>query len=111
MLKEDDIIEIQLRFQTNRSSLPPIFIATPYDSTQKNSLWSKEKPNLQILCRTILLAKESLKAISSTNLNENNFDHFKVILSHRFLYFLGFCLFKTNFFQFLETISTKRECL
>lgn len=75
---EEDLVEIQLNFQTNRSQLPLIYIATSYDANKKYSIWTRTKPELQTLCRTILLAKECFKKIETFSLNLNNFENFKV---------------------------------
>ena len=75
---EDDLVELQLNFQTNRSQLPLIYIATSYDLNKKYSIWTKNKPDFQTLCMTILLAKECAKKIESFTLDLNNFENFKV---------------------------------
>lgn len=72
------MVEIQLNFQTNRTKLPLIFIATPYDGNQRNSIWTKDKPDLPTLCRTILLAKDCLKQMELFNFNYDNSQNFKV---------------------------------
>jgi hypothetical protein len=79
-----------VNFQTNRTHLPLIYIATSYDANKKYSLWTKNKPELPTLCRTILLAKECLKKIESFSLNLNNFENFKVCFdSKRLILFLS----------------------
>lgn len=60
-MNREEIIEIESHFNTNRSTLPSLFISTPYD--QKNSLWTRKKPSLVILNRITALARESLKII------------------------------------------------
>lgn len=50
---------MELLFRTDRSSLPPLFISTPYD--QQKSLWTRKEPSELILKRISILAKESLK--------------------------------------------------
>jgi hypothetical protein len=53
-----------------------MYIATPYDDGKANSIWTKEKPHIQILFRTVLLAKECLKKIqlldSSSEMNSES---------------------------------------
>jgi U3 small nucleolar RNA-associated protein 22 len=57
----EDILEIEARFHSRRSTLPPLFLSTPYD--KNNSIWTKEAPSLQILIRVAMLAQEALRVI------------------------------------------------
>ena len=50
----------QVKFQEKRSTLPSVYIVTPYDAPNKNSMWTWEKPNMQQLCRTVILARQTV---------------------------------------------------
>ncbi|CAF0704690.1 unnamed protein product [Brachionus calyciflorus] len=78
-LKKQQILDMQLKFQENRSQLQPVFILTPYDSRDKGSIWTIEKPNIQQFCRTVILAKQSLPKIKNSILNFESTDSFKNI--------------------------------
>lgn len=65
--------EIESQFRNERASLPPLFIATPYDKS--GCIWTKEAPLLPVLLRVTNLAAEALsvlesKLIGSVLLNE-----------------------------------------
>ncbi|XP_033607618.1 nucleolar protein 6 isoform X3 [Cryptotermes secundus] len=62
-MTREDILEIETWFHSHRSTLPPLFLSTPYD--KKNSIWTKEAPSLQILIRAAMLAGEALRVIES----------------------------------------------
>ncbi|XP_064627089.1 nucleolar protein 6-like [Lineus longissimus] len=62
-LKSEDYREIQTNFTKHRSSLPLMFIATPYDKLK--SIWTLHKPTAPILQRLVLLAQESLNVLQS----------------------------------------------
>jgi U3 small nucleolar RNA-associated protein 22 len=59
----EDILEIETWFHSCRSTLPPLFLSTPYD--KKTSFWTKEAPSLQILIRVAMLAGEALRVTNS----------------------------------------------
>ncbi|XP_012273791.1 nucleolar protein 6 [Orussus abietinus] len=59
LLSKEEILEIENLFGTARDTLPPLFIATPYDL--KRSLWTKKAPTQVILNRINCLAREALK--------------------------------------------------
>ncbi|EFN82278.1 Nucleolar protein 6 [Harpegnathos saltator] len=58
-MTNEEIYAVETLFITARSSLPPLFISTPYH--QQKSLWTKKAPSQLILRRINVLAKESLK--------------------------------------------------
>ncbi|XP_069697257.1 nucleolar protein 6 isoform X2 [Periplaneta americana] len=60
-MNRDEILEIETWFRSSRSTLPALFLSTPYD--KKNSVWTKEAPTLQILMRVAALAEEALRVI------------------------------------------------
>ncbi|XP_055936772.1 nucleolar protein 6-like [Argiope bruennichi] len=60
-LKKADIEEIYSTFTSQRSTLPPMVIATPYD--KRGSMWTKNKPIALILKRIAILAEASLKTL------------------------------------------------
>lgn len=76
-MKRDDLLEVESNFRNERSTLPPLFIATQYDKT--SSLWTKEAPSLPVLVRLAKLAAESLKITESNFLVSSNCDVFKQI--------------------------------
>ncbi|KAG8456873.1 hypothetical protein GDO86_002603 [Hymenochirus boettgeri] len=57
-LKAAQCTEIQNDFVSARPTLPVMFIATPKD--RKDSVWTKTRPNAQILQRIMVLSLESL---------------------------------------------------
>lgn len=76
--KKEDLVDIQLNFQNNRNKLPVIFIATPYDGAHRDStMWTKDKPTIQILYRVVLLAKECLNNIENLSSSFENTDKLK----------------------------------
>jgi hypothetical protein len=77
-------LSIQLQFQENRSSLPPVFISTPYDGAHKNSIWTMEKPNMQQLCRTVMTAKQTLAKLKQSIIKFESTESFKVFIFFAF---------------------------
>lgn len=63
----EQIIAIENEFRISRESLPLLFISTPYD--HRNSLWTKQAPNILILNRVHLMALEALKLLEGQILN------------------------------------------
>ncbi|XP_020297478.1 nucleolar protein 6 [Pseudomyrmex gracilis] len=61
-MSNEEIVAVETLFNTARSSLPPLFISTPYD--QQKSLWTREAPSLLILNRISALAKASLESFN-----------------------------------------------
>ena len=86
LFKGEDILEIENWFHSNRTTLPALFISTPYD--KKTSVWSKESPNLQILIRVAMLARESLKLVEILLFTVD--EDWKVRVNTSLLYF---CIF------------------
>lgn len=76
--QENDITEISINFKENRSKLPPVFIATPFDMNKKDSVWTTEKPSMQQLCRIVLLARQSLQSLKKSILEFESSETFKV---------------------------------
>ncbi|EGI57170.1 Nucleolar protein 6 [Acromyrmex echinatior] len=58
-MTNEEIADVETLFNTARSSLPPLFISTPYD--QQKTLWTIKAPSHLVLNRMSILAKESLK--------------------------------------------------
>lgn len=58
-MTNEEIATVETLFNTARSSVPPLFISTPYD--QQKSLWTRKAPSQLILNRMSVLACESLK--------------------------------------------------
>lgn len=77
--QENDITEISINFKENRSKLPPVFIATPFDMNKKDSVWTTEKPSMQQLCRIVLLARQSLQSLKKSILEFESSETFKNI--------------------------------
>lgn len=72
----EDILEIDSRFNANRSDLPPMFIATPFDKS--GMTWTKEEPSLVILSRITKLANAALRTIETSLLTSNHYDVIQV---------------------------------
>nr|CAD7198663.1 unnamed protein product [Timema douglasi] len=70
-LTREEVVEIESKFQSSRSTLPPLFLATSYQPS--GVVWTKRNPTLQVLVRTAMLAKESL-AIVEEKLFSRRFD-------------------------------------
>jgi Nrap protein PAP/OAS1-like domain 5 len=68
-------VEIENRFNSERSTLPPLFIVTP--ETRSGTVWTKSAPSSQILFRLTQLASASLQTVDKELLSNENFD-FKV---------------------------------
>ena len=66
-----------MKFQENRSQLQPVFILTPYESRDKGSIWTIEKPTIQQLCRTVIIARQSFNKIKNCVMNFETIDSFK----------------------------------
>ncbi|XP_011868137.1 PREDICTED: nucleolar protein 6 [Vollenhovia emeryi] len=58
-MTNEEIVAVEKLFSTARSSLPLLFISTPYD--QQKSLWTRKAPSQLVLNRMSMIAKESLK--------------------------------------------------
>lgn len=69
---DEEIAAVETLFNTARSSLPPLFISTPYD--QQKSLWTRKAPSQLILNRMSVLAKESLKLFDNSLFNNTVLD-------------------------------------
>uniref|UniRef100_T1HQ96 Nucleolar protein 6 n=1 Tax=Rhodnius prolixus TaxID=13249 RepID=T1HQ96_RHOPR len=61
LLSREQVTDIEKSFQANRSTLPPIVLATPYDLV--GTLWTKDAPTLPTLIRLSKLAANSLKML------------------------------------------------
>lgn len=61
-LEEDVLKQLDKRFTTDRSSLPPLCLVTSCDFG-KYSIWSKKAPSKEILRRIQLLAKNAIKLV------------------------------------------------
>ncbi len=68
----------QVKFQEKRSTLPSVYIVTPYDAPNKNSMWTWEKPNMQQLCRTVILARQTVAKLKMSINNFESNENFKV---------------------------------
>ena len=75
---EEQITKTQLKFQEKRSSLPSVYIVTPYDAVNKDSMWTWEKPNIQQLCRVVILARQSVSMLKHLINNFETNENFKV---------------------------------
>ncbi|GFX25918.1 nucleolar protein 6 [Trichonephila clavipes] len=60
-LKNENINEIYETFTSERSSLPPMVIASPLD--RRGDMWTKRKPHSLILKRVSILANASIKTL------------------------------------------------
>ncbi|XP_014250307.1 nucleolar protein 6 [Cimex lectularius] len=61
LLDREKCIEIEQLFNTQRETLPPLFIATPYDKT--GCLWTRDAPTLPTLVRLAKLASTTYKIL------------------------------------------------
>ncbi|XP_077278515.1 nucleolar protein 6 Mat89Ba [Temnothorax americanus] len=71
-MTNEEIVAVETLFGTARSSLPPLFVSTPYD--QQKSLWTRKAPSQLILNRISVLAKESLKLFDNLLFNDTVLD-------------------------------------
>ncbi|XP_013410468.1 nucleolar protein 6 [Lingula anatina] len=69
--------EIRTKFTKERSTLPLMFIATPYD--KNSSMFTKHKPTVPILQRIVLLARESLAVLQEQLMETHQIVDFKQI--------------------------------
>uniref|UniRef100_A0A2R5L987 Nucleolar protein 6 n=1 Tax=Ornithodoros turicata TaxID=34597 RepID=A0A2R5L987_9ACAR len=61
-LTKEKCAEVQSTFINSRSTLPAMFITTPFDGNHL-SPWTRQAPTGQILCRLVALAKASLQVL------------------------------------------------
>ncbi|KAG8276705.1 Nucleolar protein 6 [Homalodisca vitripennis] len=66
-LKREDLIEIESHFRSERTALPPLYIATQYDKS--GSVWTREAPTLPVLVRLASLASQSLTVLETNFLS------------------------------------------
>lgn len=63
---------MEQRFSTERDTFPPLCIATSYDLKHYGKIWSTDtQPNVHVLARVTLLARQSLEIIESTLLSSS----------------------------------------
>jgi U3 small nucleolar RNA-associated protein 22 len=99
-------LDIKLKFQESRATLPPVFLVTPYDN-EKPSICTINKPNMQQLCRTVIMAKQSLNKLKSCIKNFESTENFKVRnLDCIFYFYLEFKIIPT---QLKNIFRTKEE--
>uniref|UniRef100_A0A8C0B8F3 Nucleolar protein 6 n=1 Tax=Buteo japonicus TaxID=224669 RepID=A0A8C0B8F3_9AVES len=67
---------IKNKFVAARSRLPVMFIATPKD--RWSSMWTQERPSVQILQRLLVLASESLRTLEEQLMDPQNSQDVKV---------------------------------
>ncbi|KAI8129229.1 Nucleolar protein 6 [Lucilia cuprina] len=69
-MEETDISDLEQRFSTERNTFPPLCIVTSYDQKHYGKIWSTEQqPNVHVLARVTLLARQTLEIIESTLLS------------------------------------------
>ncbi|XP_018301266.1 nucleolar protein 6 [Mycetomoellerius zeteki] len=71
-MTNEEIAAIETLFNTARSSLPPLFISTPYD--QQKTLCTRKAPSHLVLNRMSVFAKESLKLFDDLLFNNTVLD-------------------------------------
>ncbi|OXB79791.1 UNVERIFIED_CONTAM: hypothetical protein H355_012851 [Colinus virginianus] len=76
-LTDADCTEIKNKFVAARSRLPVMFIATPKDKW--NSVWTQERPSVQILQRLLVLASESVRALEEQLMNPLSSQDVKIV--------------------------------
>ncbi|CAB3380089.1 Hypothetical predicted protein [Cloeon dipterum] len=72
-ITRQEIIEIENKFNSERSTLPPLFVVTP--ETRSGTVWTKHAPSSQVLYRLTQLAKASLQTLDKELLTNENFDY------------------------------------
>ncbi|XP_065363227.1 nucleolar protein 6 [Calliphora vicina] len=71
-MQETDISDLEQHFATERDTFPPLCLATSYDQKHYGKIWSSEQqPNVHVLARVTLLARQSLEIIESTLLSSS----------------------------------------
>lgn len=61
---------MEQRFSTERDTFPPLCIVTSYDQKHYGNIWSSnEQPNVHVLARVTLLARQCLEMIESSLLS------------------------------------------
>ncbi|KAM7363177.1 nucleolar protein 6 Mat89Ba [Cochliomyia hominivorax] len=69
-MEEADISELEQKFSTERETFPPLCIVTSYDQKHYGKIWSNEgQPNVHVLAKVTLLARQSLEIIETTLLS------------------------------------------
>lgn len=70
LFADADISDLEQRFSTERDSFPPLCIVTSYDQKHYGNIWSSnEQPNVHILARVTLLARQCLDIVESSLLS------------------------------------------
>lgn len=72
----EEIIKIDSYFNMNRSSLPSLFIVTPFDKTGVS--WTGKEPSAVILDRLSKLASAALILLDTGLFTAENHDHVQV---------------------------------
>jgi U3 small nucleolar RNA-associated protein 22 len=62
-------VEVENLFGTSEGSLPPLFIATPYD--KQSSTWTRRAPSFLVLNRISDLSKEVMRILEFQLINGN----------------------------------------
>lgn len=71
-MEETEISDLEQRFSTERDTFPPLCIATSYDLKHYGKIWtSEQQPNIHVLARVTILARQCLEIIESTLLSSN----------------------------------------
>lgn len=71
-LLETEISDLEQRFSSERDSFPPLCIATSYDKQYHGRVWSSsQQPNVHVLARVTILARQCLDIIESTLLSSS----------------------------------------
>lgn len=61
---ENDVCDLENRFNTERESFPPLCIVTSYDLKHYGSVWTSNlRPNVNVLARVTILARQALAII------------------------------------------------
>ncbi|KAF6211041.1 hypothetical protein GE061_014154 [Apolygus lucorum] len=63
-LDRNSIADVEKFFTSNRETLPPIFLVTPFDPS--GVLWTRKSPTIPVLVRLARLASVSLKILETT---------------------------------------------
>ncbi|XP_013102162.2 nucleolar protein 6 [Stomoxys calcitrans] len=73
-MDESEISDVEHRFGAERNDFPPLCIVTSYDKQYYGKIWSSHlNPNVHVLARVTLLARQCLEIVESTLLASSSF--------------------------------------
>ncbi|XP_061392483.1 nucleolar protein 6 [Musca vetustissima] len=73
-MQETEISDLEQKFSTERDAFPPLCLVTSYDRQHYGKIWtSEQQPNIHVLARVTLLARQCLEIIESSLLTNASF--------------------------------------